>query len=52
MPREKANPVKVNVFFSDEAIEQLKVEAQKRGTTLSGIIRMIVLEHLDAQAEK
>ncbi len=45
-PRQKMNSERINVFFSSEVIERLKCLADERGTSLSGIIRMIVLEYL------
>ena len=52
LPKEKANTERINVFFSGEALEELKAEALKRGMTVSGIVRMIVLEYLEAQKDK
>ena len=46
MPRAKANTKQINVFLPAEAHEQIKKEAQQKGTTVSGLIRMIVLEYL------
>lgn len=46
-PRPIGNSERVNVFFSPETLEQLQEEARKRGTTTSGIIRMIVLDFLE-----
>lgn len=45
-PREKSNTERINVFFSPEALEQLKKEAEQKGTSVSGLVRMIVLEYL------
>lgn len=45
-PRPKANSTRINVFFSDEVVEKLKTLAEEKGTSVSGLIRMIVLEHL------
>ena len=45
-PREKANTERINVFFSSETIESLKTLAQEKGTSVSGLVRMIVLEYL------
>ena len=52
MPKEKATPERINVFFSDEALARLKSESQKRGLPVSTFVRMIVMEYLDAQAKK
>jgi len=48
-PREKSNTKKVEVFLSVGNVEKLKQEAIKKGTSMSGLIRMIVLEHLNEQ---
>lgn len=45
-PRPKANSERTNVFFSPEAMEKLRKLAEKKGTSVSGLIRMIVLEYL------
>ena len=42
-PRPKANSERTNVFFSPEVMEQLRRLAEKKGTSVSGLIRMIVL---------
>lgn len=46
-PRPKANSERTNVFFSPEVMEQLRAIAFKKGTSVSGLIRMIVLEYLE-----
>lgn len=45
-PRAKANSERTNVFFSPEVMEELRDLAKKKGTSVSGLIRMIVLEYL------
>lgn len=45
-PRPKANSERINVFFSDDVIQQLKALAAEKGTSVSGLVRMIVLEFL------
>lgn len=50
-PRQKANTERTNVFFSPEAMEQLRKTAEKKGTSISGLIRMIVLEYLANEKE-
>lgn len=45
-PKGSANTIRVNVFFSPETVKELKQLAGEKGTTLSGIIRMITLEYL------
>ena len=45
-PRPKANSERTNVFFSPDVMEELRKIAEKKGTSVSGLIRMIVLEYL------
>lgn len=45
-PREKSNSERINVFFSPEVLSRLKTLAAEKGTTVSGLVRMIVLEFL------
>lgn len=45
-PREKANSERINVFFAKEVVENLKELASQKGTSVSGLVRMIVLEYL------
>lgn len=45
-PRPKANSERTNVFFSPEIMEQLRKRAEEKGMSVSGLIRMIVLEYL------
>lgn len=40
------NTQRINVFFSPDVIAELKRLAVEKGTSVSGIIRMIVLEYL------
>jgi len=44
-PREKENSAKVYVFLPPDIVQSLKVEAKSKGTTVSGLIRMLILEH-------
>ena len=44
-PRESGNTEKVQVFFSPKTLSQLKQEAQKKGISVSAMVRMIVLEY-------
>lgn len=46
-PREKANTERINVFFSSDTLQKLKNEANVKGTSVSGLVRMIVLEYLN-----
>lgn len=45
-PRPKANTERTNVFFTPEVMDQLRQLAERKGTSVSGLIRMIVLEYL------
>lgn len=44
-PRESGNTEKVQVFFSKETLSQLKQESQEKGISVSGMVRMIVLQY-------
>ena len=48
-PKSKENTERINVFFSTEALERLKGEASERGMSVSGLVRMIVLEWLKGE---
>lgn len=45
-PRNKANTERVSTFLSEKHLEQLRQEAEDKGTNVSALIRMIILEHL------
>lgn len=45
-PKPKANSERTNVFFSPETMKTLRSLASEKGTSVSGLIRMIVLEYL------
>lgn len=45
-PRPKSNSERTNVFFSPDTMEKLRTIAAEKGTSVSGLIRMIVLEYL------
>lgn len=45
-PKQKANTERTNVFFTPEVMEQLRKKSEEKGTSVSGLIRMIVLEYL------
>lgn len=47
-PRIKQNTERINGFFSEDTVRQLKSESEKRGMTVSSLIRFIVLEWLRA----
>lgn len=46
-PRPKANSERTNVFFSPDVMRKLKEIAEQKGMSVSGLIRMIVLEYLE-----
>jgi predicted DNA binding CopG/RHH family protein len=45
-PKSPENTERINVFFSKAVLERLKSEATERGMTVSGFVRMIVMEWL------
>lgn len=47
MPKQKTNSERINVFFSPEVLERLKRIAERKGITVSGLVRMIVLDKLN-----
>ncbi|HBR01721.1 MAG TPA: CopG family transcriptional regulator [Ruminiclostridium sp.] len=49
MSKPKANTKVVNVFLPEDVHKQIKVEAESRGTSVSGMIRMIILEYLQTK---
>ena len=51
-PKSPMNTERINVFFSPTDLDKLKAEAQKRGMTVSGLIRMITLEWLNKGVSK
>lgn len=48
-PRGKANTERINVFFSERVLDSLRELAEEKGTSVSGLVRMIVLEYLASQ---
>lgn len=46
-PRDGGNSERINVFFSPEVLKDLQEEAKKKGMTVSGLVRMVVLEYLE-----
>lgn len=48
-PRKKANSERINVFFSPEILDRLKRIADKKGISVSGLVRMIVLDKLNKE---
>lgn len=45
-PKQKANTERVSTFLSEQHLLALRKEADERGTNVSALIRMIILEHL------
>ena len=45
-PRPKNNSERTNVFFFFFTMDKLRELASEKGTSVSGLIRMIVLEYL------
>ena len=45
-PKSPENSERTNVFFSPAVLDRLKAESAERGMTVSGLVRMIVMEWL------
>ncbi|MCI8552469.1 MAG: hypothetical protein HFF56_05670 [Lawsonibacter sp.] len=45
-PKPKAYTERVSTFLSAQQLDALKQEAEQKGTNVSALIRMIILEHL------
>lgn len=45
-PREKRNTQKISIFLSPEHLDSIRKEAEEKGIAVSGLIRMIVIDHL------
>lgn len=45
-PKSPENTERINVFFSTAVLDRLKQESAERGMTVSGLVRMIVMEWL------
>lgn len=45
-PKSPDNTERINVFFSKAVLDRLKQEALERGMSVSGLVRMIVMEWL------
>lgn len=48
-PKSPENTERINVFFSTIILGRLKNEASERGMTVSGLVRMIVMEWLKGE---
>ena len=46
MAKEKANPEKISIFISSEVLERIREKAKEKGTSVSGLVRMIILKYL------
>ena len=45
-PKSPENSERINVFFSPAVLDHLKAKAAKRGMTVSGLVRMVMMEWL------
>ena len=52
MPKQKNNSERINVFFSPEILDRLKRIADRKGISVSGLVRMIVLDKLNKEGAK
>ena len=51
-PKEKKNTTQIRVFIPPEVNDALKSEADYKGTTISGLVRMILTEHVREEQKK
>ncbi|MDR1754226.1 MAG: hypothetical protein LBR74_04885 [Eubacterium sp.] len=49
MLKTKQNDKRVSTFMPYEIFEKLRTNAQKKGLTVSGLIRMIILEYVSKE---
>jgi len=52
LPREKSNTERINVFLPKDKLAQIQREADERGMSVSGLVRMIIMEWLSARDKK
>lgn len=52
MPKQKENTCRINVFITPDMLEKLKLEASEKGTTVSGLIRMLLIDHTKTKPDK
>lgn len=52
MPKQKENTCRINVFIAPDMLEKLKLEASEKGTTVSGLIRMLLIDHTKTKPDK
>lgn len=45
-PKERANTERVSTFLSEKCLAELREEAERKGTNVSALIRMIIIEYL------
>lgn len=45
-PKKSENTIRTALFLALDTVEKLQQVAKRKGTTISGIIRMIILEYL------
>lgn len=49
-PRDKEFTERIQVFFTKEQMELIKVEASKLGLTVSAYVRMVVMKEVNRNA--
>ena len=50
MPKPIENTERISTFISPEQLTELKVQAKSMGMTVSGYIRMLIIDGIDAPA--
>ena len=45
LAKQKENTERINIFLSPKIVEKLKLSASEKGMTVSGFIRLIILEY-------
>lgn len=48
-PRQKAHTERISTFLSEDQLERLKQASEKKGLTVSALIRLIIIEYLEKQ---
>lgn len=46
LAKQKENTERLNIFLSPQIVEKLKSLASEKGMTVSGLVRLIILEYL------
>lgn len=49
MAKQKQNTQRINVFLSKDLLKELQDEAESKGTSVSALIRMILLERRNSK---